>query len=203
MSRQATEKGLSVIGRCVAVALALLLAACQSGADEAVSVQPRPTVTPVVVQGGDYASQEHDYGLTFPDGWQVRAEEFGLDVIGMRPAVPETRFRSNVNVVVERVPDMTLVRWTRLAAAQTETVIDGYRSVATSRSRLGGQPAWEHRFTGVQDGTPVTFLQVSTLRGGRAYVMTAVSASGEFRSSLDEFRRIIDSFAFEGPAPSS
>lgn len=156
----------------------------------------------MVVPGGAYTSSEHGYALTFPDGWQVRAGEFGLDVIGMRPAVPETRFRTNVNVVVERVPEMTLARWGQRATAQAEAVINRFRSVAKRKSRLGGQVAWEHRFTGVQDGTPVTFLQVSTLRGGRAYVVTAVSPSSEFRASVDEFRRIIDSFSFNA-APAS
>lgn len=190
-------------------ALAVLLflgasvGACEGGSNVAANPPTRSTPTPVVVAGGAYTSQEHGYGLVFPEGWQVQAEEFNVDVIGMRPAVPESRFRANVNVVVQRVPATTLARWSRLARVQAANAVERYRSLSTGRTELGGQPAWQHRFTGVRDETPVTFWQVSTLRADRAYVVTAVSAADEFRESRDEFRRIIESFRFEERAPAT
>ena len=177
---------------------ATLPAATQAPTAEPTATSPPPTPAPPAEASpaprpagsfSDYESADLGFSLEYPEAWQI-VERQSLNTVGfVTPASGvEGEFRANLSVGVQDLgsPQISLQAYTDLFLQQAPAQIDSFELIESGPALLAGLPAHRVVYSGMQYGLPLQWLQVWTLAGGRAYIVTYTAEVVPFDEFLDE-----------------
>jgi serine/threonine-protein kinase len=177
---------------------AVLWAACGGGAD---SGQGSPSPSGPIASGEltTFHSEEEGFSIGYPPDWTRQEGAFGSVVAFADAEHASGGFAPNVNVVVEELPssDISQDQYTEAALAQLKNFITNLDNVEQNPSQLAGQPATEVTYTGTQGTSELRWLQVYTVAGDRAFVLTFTALPEQFDSVEPMARQMFASFAIE------
>jgi hypothetical protein len=168
---------------------------------QATAAPPEETASPSPTRASrtylSYESEAHAYSINYPEEWQVSE----------RPSTPGTTtftaplrgegdtFRENVTVVVQSLPagTATLDEYTAMALAQGEDFIPRFAVQESLPTTLGGNPAQQVVYTGIQGERALRWLQLWTLAGDRVYILTYTAEELEFNAFRSVVQQMIRS----------
>ncbi|CAM3816516.1 PsbP-related protein [Deinococcus frigens] len=123
-----------------------------------------------------YRNAENGFSVTPPSGWTQ------MSVPGVTVAFadkPQGNFTPNLNVAVQPLPPgMTLAQYHALSLDQVGKLITDSKVISTRATTLGGAAANETIFTGRQGEYKLYFISTYTVKGGKAYLITATTRQG-------------------------
>lgn len=152
----------------------------------------------------EYRSASDGIAVRYPSTWQLTdhpesAPPLTLVALFLSPQTHPGDIRQNVNLVIEHLASpLSLAEYSELGIATEREFFDDYTLISSAPARLAG--VWAaHRvqFGASHDGMPMTFVQIWTLRGSRAYVWTFADHSDTFAEHLPVFERMLDSVRME------
>jgi hypothetical protein len=186
-----------------------LLGAC--GAVPTAQPTPTPTAeptalpptaepaTPSPAPAGELAVYDANefFVLEYPAAWEIveRATENSVLFVSPQTAGDDL-FRENVGVLRQELVDesTTVGEYTREFLAAAPDTIDNYELVSSEPMRLSGLPAHRVIYGGTQGGVMLGWMQVWTISGGNAYILTYTGDPAGFETFLDDANAIITSF---------
>ncbi len=139
------------------------------------------------------------FSICFPEAWEQKEGFMGTTVMATSPMETATdEFRENVNVVLESVPRGTaLPDYFSLSLGNMRKMMTDFEKHEEGEATLDGQPAkwmvYSFRMGEVNLKTLVYF----TVRGKRAYVITATASPETFDQYRPKFEEIIETWRFE------
>ena len=144
-----------------------------------------------------YESEANGFRIKYPAEWDVaqRASAPGT-ITFVAPLQDEgDTFRENVTVVVQRVPagTTTLDEFTETALAQGQEYIPQFTVQESMPTTLGGNPAQQVVYTGVQGDRDLRWLQLWTLAGDQVYILTYTAEEFEFNAFRSVVQQMIRS----------
>lgn len=137
--------------------------------------------------------------ITHPAEWNTRENVMGMTVAFLSPKEnPQDDFQENLNVYIEDISaqPMTLDGYFSLSVSGLKQYITDYAEVESSPTTLGGEPARKLVFTGTQGTYSFKWMQIVTLKGNKAYVVTYTAEQDKYPVFLDTAQQITDSFEF-------
>jgi hypothetical protein len=181
--------------------VAVVLAACQAGSGGP-SVAPSPSEGPI--EWATFESERYGYTVDYPAGWKI-VEQLGVSFVpGLRPFDAGTdyistednhRYRTREGLQVASVevePSMTLDEF-------SNSVHMPCGGANTNEDVTFAGEAAIYREFGCNGNRPY-YLQFTTLHEGRGYVLWFMSSFGTRADEREDFRVMIDSFAFTDAA---
>jgi hypothetical protein len=167
----------------------------------ATSLPPTPAppaeATPASKPAGSfsgYESEDLGFSLEYPEAWQI-VERQSLNTVAFVTSASgvEGEFRANLSVGVQDLgsPQISLQAYSDLFLQQAPAQIDSFELIESEPALLDGLPAHRVVYSGMQYGLPLQWLQVWTLAGGRAYIVTYTAEVSPFDEFLDEVHYII------------
>jgi predicted small lipoprotein YifL len=170
---------------------------------EATAAPAQATVTPSPTRGSRtylfYESEANGYSIRYPEDWQVSESPSrpGTTTFTAPLQGESDTFRENVTVVVQSVPAGTtsLDEFTEMALAQGQDYIPQFTVRELMPTTLGGNPAQQVVYTGVQGTRDLRWLQLWTLAGDQVYILTYTAEEFEFnrfRSAVQQMIRSME-----------
>lgn len=153
------------------------------------------TMSATVAPGTRYVDPHGEFSLVRPVDWQPLSSQ----VTGVAVQFVSEKPRGNLNIVTQFVPlTMTVNQFATAAVAESERMYPAYRLDARGiePAIIGGEPARQYAFRGVQDGTPIVFTQLVALKEGVAYVVTLTAAADESGAFAAQARVVTETFTF-------
>lgn len=153
------------------------------------------TVSATAPAGTRYIDPQGRFSFTRPDDWrplQLQDPKVAIQFVSDKP-------RGNLNVVAQPVAiTLTVDQYASAVVADITQTYPAYRQDprGIESATLGGGPARQYSFQGMQDGTPIEFTQVVALKDGVAYVVTVTAAADESSDFAAQTRVVIETFAF-------
>ena len=115
------------------------------------------------------------------------------------PVFADDSFDENVNVVVAPLEGSpSFDTYTKHAIAVIKEGVPGARVLESSPDTLAGEPAHRVVFSGFLGKCPMKWLQIWTLRGRRACVVTYSADAADYEKRLPSALNAIRSLSFEG-----
>jgi len=169
-------------------------------------VSPAPaedTTTPSPTRGSrtylSYESEANAFSINYPEEWEVSERESmpGTTVFVAPLQGEDDTFRENVTVVVQSLPagTSTLDEFTELALSQGQEYIPQFTVRESRPTTLGGSPAQEVVYTGLQGERELRWLQLWTLAGDQVYILTYTAEElgfTAFRSVVQQMIRSME-----------
>lgn len=138
-----------------------------------------------------------DFHMNPPVRWAA-AEPFGGSAAFVAPKREDDGFDENVNVVMAPLEDQAdFDSYNRRALAVIQNGVPGARILESAPDTLAGSPAWRAVFTGFLGDRPMKWLQIWTLRGHRACVVTYSADEADYDERLSSALDAIRSLRFE------
>ena len=105
--------------------------------------------------------------------------------------------QENVNIVVQDLSaqPMTLEEYTDLTLGQIEQFITDAKILDSSPATLAGNPGHKAVYTGKQGQYDLEWMQLWTVKGNKAYVITYTAEAREYSAVLATAQEMIESFA--------
>lgn len=158
---------------------------------------PAPTRTRASRTYLTYESEANGFSISYPDEWEVseRASMPGTTTFITPLQGRDDTFRENVTIVVQGAPAdaMTLDEFTELALAQGRELIPRFTVWELRATTLGGNPAQQVVYTGLQGERALRWLQLWTLVGDQAYIVTYTAEEEEFTAFRSVVQQMIRS----------
>jgi hypothetical protein len=142
-----------------------------------------------------YVDPHGEFSFIRPVDWRTLPPQ----ATGVAAQFVAENLRGNLNVVTQPVPaTMTVDLFATAAVAEIERMYPAYRLDARGiePAIVGGEPARQYVFQGVQDGTPIVFTQLVALKEGVAYVVTLTAPMDDSSAFAAQARVVIETFAF-------
>ena len=144
-----------------------------------------------------YENQSHGFQIDYPQGWlkQNRDDFFATGVIFFSPLVNDADlFKEKVSVLVENLSsDLSLSAYTEQSLAEIRQLSDPNVGEA-QKITLGTNDGRQITYRGEENGRPVQRMQVWSVNGGRAYVLTYTATPENYDSYLPTIEKMIESF---------
>ena len=186
-----------------------LLGAC--GAAPTAEPTPTPTAEPTAVPptaepatpspapAGELAVYDASefFLLEYPAAWEIVERATEKSVLFVSPQTTgDDLFRENVGVLRQELADesTTVGDYTREFLDAAPDTIDNYELVSSEPMMLSGRPAHRVIYAGSQGGVMLGWMQVWTISGGNAYILTYTGDPAGFETFLDDANAIIASF---------
>ncbi len=139
-----------------------------------------------------------DWGLSmqYPKGWSTREEQKGAVVTFLAPIENDggDKLRENVNVMVQDAQGMSLAQYTDYSKKQLQQMVQAADLERITDTTLGGAPAKRIEYTGRDNqGGTRKFLQVWTVKNGKAYLSTYTAEEEDFDKYVADAQNIINS----------
>lgn len=140
------------------------------------------------------------FTLLYPAAWEVIEKETTPTVlfVALKTADGDP-FRENVGVTRQALADQatTVETYTDEFLTLAPEMLDDYVLVSSQSATLAGLPAHRVIYTGSQNGMPLQWLQVWTVTGGQAYILTYTADPAEFQTYLADADALISSFTLK------
>jgi hypothetical protein len=129
-----------------------------------------------------------------PDGWTDGADRLsGIAITGYFGPVVDS-FATNVNVVREPVPGLTLRQFLQATIQGVRATVNVQSlSPATART-VGGDPALEYSAVDQQVGRTLRQRQTLVIHGANGYVITFTALPDQYEVSVADADAILDSW---------
>jgi hypothetical protein len=150
----------------------------------------------------EYRNQALGVQVNYPSSWEIQdtpQDEHPLTLVVAFLSPSQGGVRQNVNLVIEELEkEMTLSEYTAQGLDVEKKILGDFQLIDTQNiSYLGMERATLVRFSAVSDGRPMHFEQIWFLRGRKVYVWTYADKKESFRSGLQIFERMMDSFTVQ------
>ncbi|MGH9167804.1 MAG: hypothetical protein ACRD02_08280 [Acidimicrobiia bacterium] len=125
-----------------------------------------------------YASPAEGLRLSYPRDWVPQERFMGTVVALFSPLAGQSDlFSENVNLVTDRLDrPVTVEQYTRASLQPLAQVIAGFELIEEGEGTLAERPARYIKFTGRQGGLELTWLQLLTVEGEQALVLSYTGA---------------------------
>ena len=157
-----------------------------------------PSIIRSVALDGTYANPEFGVQIAYPSLWQQndllqRTPPLTLVVMFLSPMGNDGGLRENVNLVTEDLPgDMTLDDYTGLGLKNEQDLFPGFSLLAEGAVSVAGLNRGHMiRFSAPLKDRTMTFEQIWTVVGRRAYVWTFADDAQTFAQNLATFERMM------------
>jgi hypothetical protein len=172
----------------IAVALTISGVACASGggATGTASSTSSPSDNVSSEEFASYSDSKYGFTLQYPKDWEKQVGAMGSAVVILSPREGDSdKFRENVNVLVQTLPDkMTLDQYTKLSLDQAPNLITGFDLLDQGATQLAGRPARRVHYRGEQGAFRLEWEQVWTVLGGQAFVLTYTAERDRYGTYL-------------------
>ncbi len=146
-------------------------------------------------EAATFKSKAYPYTLMVPDDWQskkVPGVDVALAAPGSAGSVPPSL---NVSVTkVDPALKITLADLRALTLKQASESIKDPQILGEADVKVGGQPGHVLNYLGVQEGVPMHWIQVFTLKGNLAYVLTFAASQANFDQDKKLANQMLNSF---------
>ena len=174
----------------VAVAIALLAALGGWFAFQQRQQEPK-------IELSTYTNQNQGFQVDYPQAWskQNRDDFFATGAIFFSPLTNEAdRFKEKVSVLVENLPsDLSLAAYTEQSLAEIRQLSDPDIGSAAEIT-LGTDEGRQITYRGEENGLTVQRMQVWSLNGNQAYVITYTALPEDYDRYLPTVEKMIESF---------
>ena len=188
-SQAAESSGFKALPVVVAVAIAL------TGLGSWILISQRSNEPEIELSS--YESQSEGFRIDYPQDWskQERNDFFATGVIFFSPLVDDAdRFKEKVSLLVENIPNnMSLEAYTDQSLAEIRKLSDPDIKKA-QKITLGSNEARQIVYRGEENGQPVRRMQVWSVKGDRAYVLTYTATPQDYDLYLPMVEKTIESF---------
>ncbi len=146
------------------------------------------------MRGRMYTDPQKRYAFVVPDGWQLQQTQ--VPTISVQFVAD--RLRGNVNLVAEDAPNIALEQYvtatlTNIKKSFPDFVLD---PKGVQPTHLGGNPAQQYEFSGVQQQTRIHVMQVVTINAHTAYILTFTVQVDDADAFAEQAKAILTTFAF-------
>lgn len=151
-----------------------------------------------------YADPSEGFSISYPSDWTKPVDRHGAIVALASPPEDSSDFIENIRVDAYDVEASTsLDEYESLGLKAAPNFFTEFDLLSSERVSLGGYPAFEDHYIARLPQGQFEGLQVTTLVGTRAYIITFTGEPGAaFALWLPTAREIIDSFAIEADSQS-
>lgn len=147
-----------------------------------------------------YVHPTQGFALSYPADWELVSRQggpIGVAVVG--PEIPGTGgMHLSVSVASESLPqEISLDEYESVTESKIALIFNGYQRLRTDRTQVAGRAAILRYFTWKRnDGLGIYQMQLYTLVGRRAYVVTATTTTNSPTLAQDAalLRRIMLTF---------
>lgn len=189
-----------------------LVGACSAASTDApgTSTAPAaPVTTPPDLPSGWQTVSDPSFGFTVahPKSWKVISPN-APSVAGNpafltgfgAPSEPGSPFKANVSVLGQMIPpagaELTLANVAEQANQVISSAYPGLVAAPPASASLGGIPAIQIEYTGVEHGVNLTITQLMALHDDRLILLTTSAQANDVPDLVATFDTIIDSFRF-------
>jgi eukaryotic-like serine/threonine-protein kinase len=172
----------------IALGLAISGVACASGggAGGKASSTSSPSDNVSYEEFASYSDSKYGFTLQYPKDWEKQVGAMGSAVVILSPREGDSdKFRENVNVLVQTLPDkMTLDQYSKLSLDQAPKLITGFDLLDQGPTQLAGRPARRVHYRGEQGSFRLEWEQVWTVLGGQAFILTYTAERDRYEMYL-------------------
>lgn len=167
-----------VLARLFAIATVLLVACGTQATTTTLGRLPSPQVIAPDAQVLVYTSPAEGLRVSYPRDWVPQERFMGTVVAFFSPLDGQSDlFSENVNLVTDRLDrPVTVEQYTRASLRPLAQVIADFELTEQGEGTLADRPARYIRFTGRQGGVQLTWLQLLTVEGEQALVLSYTGA---------------------------
>jgi hypothetical protein len=139
------------------------------------------------------------FALSYPADWELVSRQGIVGVAVVGPEIPGTDgMHLSVSVASENLPQaISLDQYESVTESKIALIFNGYQRLRTDRTLVGGRPAILRYYTWKRnDGVGIYQMQLYTLAGRRAYVVTATTITTSLNLAQEAalLRRIMLTF---------
>jgi eukaryotic-like serine/threonine-protein kinase len=177
---------------CIAIIILLIIpmGSCrrnESPSEVSPSVSPLFSPLPPATEWRTYNNSDLKFSIKYPGNWELIENYMGvITVIFISPMEFEyDSFRENVNIIAHDVSEynITLEEYNELSVEQIKQTITDVDIKSNEAFTLNGNPAYRVEYTGVQGESTLKWMQIYTIKGNNAYIITLTADIERF----DEF----------------
>ncbi len=169
-----------------------------AGMTPTVGVSGTPIPSPTAI-GRLFADPDQHFSFTIPAGWE-RQQTQTPDIIVQ---FASDRLRGNMNVGREKAVGVALDQYVQATMANIKQAYPEIEFGAGGAQpvTIGAKDARRYDFSGTIAQTQVRVTQIAAISDGFAYLITFTSAPAVSEVFAAQMTSIVQSFAFEPPAP--
>jgi hypothetical protein len=151
-----------------------------------------PSSTPSAAPGiGQlYEDPEGEYTIRVDPAWEINEGAFAEGIEFWFFGPPEDGFSSNLNVLTQRIGNMTLEEYTQVSIQNAPAQIDDFALIGVDQVRVDGVDLAIMDYTGTNSGQDLHFLAVFTVTEDRAVIATLTTPLASFES----WREIVEPY---------
>jgi hypothetical protein len=146
-----------------------------------------------------YHNKKDDFSVKFPNEWENREGFMGTDVISLSPKENAAyRFRENVNVVVESLPEgMDLNGYFNANIPKLSSVVRDFQQNESGSSIINNNRAEWLIYTGSIGTITLKAKQYYLVNDKKGYVITCSATPATYDAYSSIFDAVVNSFQFE------
>ena len=140
---------------------------------------------------------ETEYHIGYPSNWIIdRSNPLTEFYLFSRPDSPTDKFSENISLIAQNIDGMQidLDKYTQISVNQIKRFFKDKILSVKKHQNAEGMPFYEVIYTGLQEGTPLKFLQYNYIHKGKAYVLTFTAEASEFQKYKGVAYEIFNSF---------
>jgi hypothetical protein len=132
--------------------------------------------------------------VVVPNGWKENKSGAGgtkLILVGPK----HEGFTTNINLMIEKVPAMSLADYEKLSKRNAPKMMDNYKLLSSRGTTLGGVPARQWVCTG-SGGNPIRHAKCRNafgIKDGTAYILTFTSLEAYYDKHVGAFDSVVKS----------
>ncbi|PLZ96846.1 serine/threonine protein kinase [Fischerella thermalis CCMEE 5268] len=146
-----------------------------------------------------YENSNYGIKIKYPTSWQLQIKE--IDVLGVTevvtfisPRQSETdKFQEKLNIDIEKFSG-TLAESKELFVDEIKNTLPEAQIINTSSTTLAFKQANQIIYTGKDEDTKLKNLQIWTLKGDKAYIITYTAAIDDYDEFIETVNEMIKSF---------
>jgi predicted Zn-dependent protease len=139
-----------------------------------------------------FTHPELGFTLSYPAGWSVSKNPTGIVFLAIGPSSASVPvFKMNINVTHEEVrTNITVDQYDAQNESEQGMRFHGYQRLRTDKTVLDGYPALIRYYLWANGGIELYQMQLVTLAGTHAYVVTGTTAKGSTKLA-DELQLLV------------
>lgn len=151
-----------------------------------------PTRTLAASEWQTFTHPDLGFTLSYPGGWTVSKNPTGIVFMAIGPSSASVpAFKMNINVSHEEVRANTpLDQYDAQNESGQGMLFHGYQRLRTDKTVIDAYPALIRYYTWTNGGTELYQMQLVTVAGAHAYVVTGTTAKGSTKLA-DELQLLV------------
>jgi hypothetical protein len=169
--------------------LFISFAACKNSTNEKSKEKEKPDVTEKKPAGPTTGTGE--FSIDTPEGWtktDTTSMGYRTLILMSEREGPSDMFRENINVVTEKVGDMSFDDYMAATDKNSVAMLNNYKENERRDMTVDGVPAKSIDYSHSMSGYNIAVNAVLLIKNGTAYVITSSTEKGK----MDKWRGIFD-----------